>query len=274
MDLDTIIYIGASIVLVLVVLIGVSNYGILAIPVVIFAIATLLLIILMNFADFLIFPIVTKSLNMEVILSKEHRVPKAQNCIIKYVNGLYYATGYLTANIYKYVFSAESINPEEQAVIPDAPDKWERIIMNTKFPFKFNLIATAEDVQKYREDLEGQRGFLEFQLSREQNATNPNPLTIKEFDRKINIIQARIDRISEGELPTYSIMYIESTSVGVSEKEASDLLTEQLNHLSTVFNSFDLSINRVVGRELHALFGLNYRLLSVDEMSKQFQIQN
>ena len=272
MDVETIIYLGLSSVIVLVVLTGGGRYGAGALPVIIIGIVIFLLIFIMNFADFLLFPLITKYLNVEIVLSKEHSVPKSQDCIIKYVNGLYYATGFLTANIYKYVFAAESEVSDEQGMT-DAPDKWERIIMNTKFPFKFSMIATAEDVQKYREELEGQRGLLEFQISRESQATNPNPLSLNELQRKINVVQTRIDRISEGELPIYSVMYVESTAVGVSQKEAMDLLTDQLNHLQTVFNAFDLSIARIVGRELHALYGLNYRLLDLEGLSKHFQMQ-
>ncbi len=274
MDAETIVYLSATSMIIVFVIAGIGNYGLLGIPVLVLGIAALIMIFALNFADFIVFPMITKSLNIEVSLSGEHKVPSSQSCIIKHVNGLYYATGYLTANVYKYVFSAESANMDEDQSLAAAPDKWERIIMNTKFPFRFNLVSMTEEVQKYRENLEGQRGFLEFQLSREVNAANPNQLTITELQRKINIVQTRIDRISGGELPTYSIMYIESTAMGVSEKEASDILTEQLNHLQTVFNTFDLSIIRIVGREIHALHSLNYRLMHMDELTKHFQTQN
>ncbi len=273
MDLDTVVYLGASSVMVVLIITGASNYGLLAVPVVVLGLIVLLLLFMLNFADFVLFPFVAKYLDMEIMLSKDHRVPKAQNCVLKYVNGLYYATGYLTANVYKYVFASEGATSEEELGMADAPDKWEGIIMNTGFPFKFNLVSVAEEVQKYREELEGQRGFLEFQLSKENNASTPNQLTILEIQRKISVVQARIDRISSGEFPTYSLMYIETTAVGVSEKEATDFLAEQLSHLQTVFGTFNLSISRIVGRELHIIHGLNYRLMSIEEMSHHFQEQ-
>lgn len=274
MDLETVIYLGASAVMATVVITGAANAGVLAGVVAVLGVVILLLVFLLNFADFLIFPLVAKYLNVEVMLSKDHRVPSSQNCVIKYVNGLYYATGYLTANVYKYVFSAESASLGDEQGLSEASEKWERVVMNTKFPFKFNLISVPEEVQKYREELEGQRGFFEFQLSKESSASNPNQLTITDLQRKINIVQTKIDRISSGELPTYSVMYVETTAVGVSEKEAMDLLSEQLGHLQTVLNAFDLSITRIVGREMHILHGLNYRLMSFDEMAHHFQPQN
>jgi acetolactate synthase small subunit len=89
----------------------------------------------------------------------------------------------------------------------------------------------------------------------------------------MNVIQTRIDRIGQGEKPIDNIMYIESTAVGVSLKEASDSLTNQLNELQTVFNVFDLSINRVIGRELYLLFRMNYVIPGIGELMDSFQIQ-
>ena len=84
---------------------------------------------------------------------------------------------------------------------------------------------------------------------------------------------ARIDRIGEGERPVNSVMYIESTAVGVSQKEAMDRLTNQLNELSTVFNIFDLSIARIMGREMYLLHNFNYRIPDLAELTSGFDIQ-
>ena len=189
------------------------------------------------------------------------------------MNGLYYATGYLTANIYNYVFEAEAVQEGEDAVLGAAPDKWERIVMNAGFPFKYNMIAVAQEVQKYRDELEGKRGVFEFQLSHEMSSESPDQMTIDDLQRKMNILGARIGRLSEGERPVDSIMYIESTAVGVSEKEAADALTNQLNHLQTLFSSFDLGINRVVGREMYHLFTFNYALPEEDMLTQVFSMQ-
>lgn len=272
MDIDTVLYLGLCSIVVLLVITGAADYGAFAGVIIILSLIVLLLIFMLNFADFLIFPFITKHLNVEIMLSKDHRTPNSQNCVLKYVNGLHYATGYLTANVYKYVFASEYAAPLEEG-IGDSAEKWERVVMNTKFPFKFSVVSMAEDVQQYRDELEGERGYIEFQMSKEQQATSPNALAIKEMERKLNVIQARIDRISQGELPIYTTMYMETTAVGVSEKEAMDLLNEQLTHLQTAFNIFDLNISRVVGREMHTLHTLNYRVMDVEELKKHFQLQ-
>ncbi|MGC8479252.1 MAG: hypothetical protein ACP5M9_01100 [Candidatus Micrarchaeia archaeon] len=273
MDEETVMYLGLSCITPFVLLITASSLGAIGIIIDIFAVLAVAVILLINYADFLIFPLVTKIFGIKIQLSKEYYCPKEQNCVIKQVGGIYYATGYLTANLYNYVFKSEGSNMSDDDQIVSGPQKWERIVMNVDFPFKFNVISNSKDVQKYREDLEGERGFLEFQISRESNSVNPNQMTLTELERKMNIIQTKIDKMSSGELPLNTIMYIETTAVGITEKDATDSLTNQLNMLETVFHTFDVSIVRVVGREIHTLHKLNYVLYDAAAMSKLFQNQ-
>ncbi len=273
MDERTLIYLAACAVPMIIALTNIASYGPLSIIVAVFVLIGLMLLLILNYADFLVFPALTRLFNITVQLSRDHTVPKAENCIIKHYKSLYYATGYLTANIYGYVFSEEMVSEGEEEKMVSAPDLWENIVMNTDFSFKFSIVTSTKPVQKYREDLEGQRGYLEFQLSKEEQQQNPNQLTINEIQRKIAILQARINRVSAGELPLDSIMYIETTAVGVSEKESTDELQNQLNHLETVLSSLDLSITRVLGREMHTLYKLNYRVFSASEMRGAFQMQ-
>ena len=191
---------------------------------------------------------------------------------MKYSNGIYYATGYLTATSTS-TSSPRSSETEDEPELIAAPDKWEKAMMNIHFPFKFNMVVAAEDIQKYRDELETKRGLLEFQYSKEMQATNPSPMSLESMQRQISVIQTRIDKIGEGEKPVNSIMYVESTAVGVSLKEASDALTNQLNELQTIFNIFDLSLIRVVGRELYQLFKLNYLMPDLNELSSSFDEQ-
>ena len=273
MDAETIFYISIPSVLILLLLSALPRYGPFGIVIAILSLLSIILIFVINYADFLIFPAITQALGISVILANNYTAPKKQNCIIEYIGGIYYATGYLTANIYGYVFSAENVVEGEEAQLGGAPERWERIVSNVKFPFKYNIVSSAKDIQKYREELEGQRGFLEFQISRESNSTNPNQMTIEALRRRVSILQARIDRISTGERPLKSIMYMETTAVGVSEKEATDALELQLNQLETLFSSFDISMTRVIGREMHFLHRFNYRVYDFKSISSIFQEQ-
>ena len=274
MDEETIIYIGLTCIVAIIALLFAGDYGSLSLVAVALSVITIIVVILLNYADFVLFPVFTSLLNIRTIPAKNYQIPKSQSSIIKNVNGLYYATGYLTANIYNYVFAAEKVDETEEMKLASAPDKWERIVMNVHFPFKFHMITYANDIQQYRDELEGKRGFLEFQLSREMMSGNPNQLTIDDFQRRISVLQARIERLSSGERPVGSVMYIETIAVGVSEKAATDALNNQVTQLQTVFNAMDLSITRVVGRELYLLFRFGSFLpTSAGEIEGMFNVQ-
>ncbi|MGC8628682.1 MAG: hypothetical protein ACP5T4_00520 [Candidatus Micrarchaeia archaeon] len=273
MDSNTIFYIGTcSLIALMTASVG-SLYGPFALIMGILSLLTIVTLFIINYADFLLFSLFTLLFGIREIPAKDYYIPKTNDCVIKYVNGIYYATGYLTANVYNYVFTVEQIQEGEEAVLSEAPNTWERIVQNISFPFKYNILCYSEDLQEYRDELEAKRGTLEFQLSREMSSSSPSQLEIEDLQRRINIIQTRIDRLSSGERPINAVMYIESTAVGVSEKEAMDALTSQLNHLQTVFGSFDLNIVRVVGRELYSLFRFNFALPQKEEMELMFSVQ-
>ncbi|MEM0074480.1 MAG: hypothetical protein QW091_01995 [Candidatus Micrarchaeaceae archaeon] len=273
MDFNTILYLATCSIIAILVGAATTTYGSSAIPIVVLSIIAILLFFIINYADFLLFPVFTNIFNIKQIPAKDYYIPKSNNAVIKYVNGIYYATGYLTANIYNYVFTVEQIQEGEETLLAEGPNNWERIVQNITFPFKYNIVCYAEDLQKYRDELEARRGALEFQLSREMSSTTPSQLTIEDLQRRINIIQTRIDRLSSGERPINAAMYLESTAVGVSEKEALDALAAQLDHLQTVFGGFDLSITRITGRELYLLFQFNYAVPQQQALELVFTVQ-
>lgn len=273
MDEKTILYLVASLLVAVLIFLNDLKFGIIGAIAAILAVIAIAVILLLAFADFLIYPLFTKVLKITTIPAKNYTIPKSNDAIIKYINGVYYATGYLTGNIYGYVFAQEQKEEAESALIA-APEKWEKAVMNVHFPFKLNIVTSAEDIQRYRDELETKRGLLEFQYSKETESSNPSPMGLENIQRQINVIQARIDRMSQNERPISAIMYLETTAVGVSEKEAEDNLSNQLNELQTIFNVFDLSITRVIGRELYHLFKINYIVPSTKELYSTFQAQS
>ena len=272
MDENTIIYLGLSLLIAIIVISSGSKMGSVGIVIVALAFLTIILILMLSFADFIIVPLATRLFNISIVPAKNFIIPSAQDAVIKYSNGIYYATGYMTANIYNYIFAQEQ-EIDEQTELTMAPDKWEKAIMNIHFPFKFNIVSASEDIQRYRDELEGKRGLLEFQYSKETQSSNPNSMGLENMQRQINVIQTRIDKIGEGEKPVNSIMYVESTAVGVSQKEASDALANQLSELQTIFNVFDLNLTRVIGRELYQLFKFNYLIPGLSELTSTFDVQ-
>jgi hypothetical protein len=272
MDQNTIVHLAVSMIIVIMVITGASNYGVLQLALISFALIATTIILLLCFADYLVFPSFTRLFGVNIIPYKNYVIPKDQDSVVKYVNNNYYATGFVTANIYNYIFSAESVEDDDDTLVL-APEKWEKATMNLHFPFKFHLISAAEDIQNYRDELETKRGLYEFQFSRESTNTTPNPMGLEAIQRQIRVVQARIDRLGSGEKPVNSVMYIESTAAGITEKDARDALTKQLTELVTVFNVFDLNMIRVYGRELYLLHKMNYLIPTLKELRDQFQQQ-
>ncbi len=272
MDVKQILYLAASLLVALLVFIAAPKFGIFGTIIIILSLVTIAIIAILAFADYILFPVFTKMLNIIIVPSKDCVITRSQDAVVKYTNGIYYATGYLAANVYNYVF-AEEQPTDDQTELVAAPDKWEKATMNIDFPFKFNLIVSGEDIQKFRDELEAKRGLLEFQYSRESSTTTPNAMELENIQRQIRVIQARIDKLGAGLKPLNSLIYLESIAVGVSEKDATDKLSGQLSQLQTVFNIFDLSITRVVGRELYQLYRLNYVIPKFNELESEFPIQ-
>ncbi|MEM3841307.1 MAG: hypothetical protein QXN59_01260 [Candidatus Micrarchaeaceae archaeon] len=250
------------------------GHGVLYAVVIVLAIIALALVVGMNWADSIIYPAFMRLLNITVEPAKGYYVSKHQDAIIKEVNGIFYATGYLTGNVFSYRFKQESIEEDEDQQMADAPERWERAIMSIKFPFKFHIISTGRDVQKVRDELEGKRSYQEYQLSRLMQSNSSNDMAIADIQRKIRTLQTQIDRIAQGEKPISSLMYIETTAAGVSSKAAIDLLDEQIRQLQVSLSILDLQMSRIVGRELYSIFKFNFAIpLSEAEIASEFDRQ-
>lgn len=273
MDASDIVYLAICIIAIFIVFATASVFGKVWSTIAgLLAFLTLILILALNWIDFVIFPMFTKIFGISFQVAKDYIIQKGQDAIIKNVNGLYYATGFITANLFSYTFKEEEVESDIEGKMLTAPENWERAVMSLGFPFKFHVIAVGKDVQKIRDELEGKRSYQEFQLSQAlQNEKASSETAITEIKRKISIYQARLDRISAGEKPISSVMYFETTAVGVSEKAAEDALALQIKQLQIAMSSLNLRLIRIVGRELYTLFRFNFGLpLSYEELASEF----
>jgi hypothetical protein len=269
MDEETIVYLMFSLLVPIVSLafvpeLGKGVFGLLSAILILLGIAAILI---MNWADFVLFSLVTTIFNVTFQPAGGYKIIKTQDAIVKDVNGLYYATGFVTANLFGYVFKQEEAVDQvsEDAKLIGAPDAWERAVMSIGYPFKFHVLSTGLDVQKVRDELEGKRSYQEFQMSRAMQSTGSNDIAITDLQRKINVLQTQINRISQGEKPIATIMYAETTAIGISEKAAIDALTGQINGLQVALGALDVDLIRVVGRELYTLFNFNFGLPTSEE---------
>ncbi len=262
MDEEAIVYLVFTCVIPILVIANLSAFGggIYTYIVVILCAFLIAFIFTMNFADFLLFPLITGVIGMTFQPYKDYKITKSQEAVIKNVNGLYYATGYLTANLFSYVFKAEREEEAQDLKQVQSVDVWEKAVMSIPFSFKFNVISSGRDIQIVRDELEGKRSYQEFEMSKALSSKSSNEMVINDIQRKMNVIQTQIDRISQGEKPIASLMYFETTAVGVSEKAALDSLTAQLKQLQIAASSLDVQLLRIVGRELYILFKYSFSL--------------
>lgn len=250
---------------------GRGIFGIIAVALTLLGVV---LILIMNWADYVLFSLITDILNITFRPASGYKIVRTQDAVVKEVSGLFYATGFITSNLFPYVFKQEEETLDNTKLI-SAPDTWERAVMSLGFPFKFHVLSTGLDVQKVRDELEGKRSYQEFQMSRALQSGSANEVTITELQRKINVLQAQIDRISQGEKPIATLMYIETTAIGVSEKAALDVLSAQIKSLQIALGSLDVNLARVIGRELHTLFKFNFALpTDRDEIASYFNQQS
>ncbi|MGI0133959.1 MAG: hypothetical protein ACREBW_03255, partial [Candidatus Micrarchaeaceae archaeon] len=151
------------------------------------------LIMMINWVDFMLFSLVSNMFNITFQPAAGYKLVKGQDSILKNVNGLYYATGFVTGNLFAYSFKEEVGEvSEDQTKLVGAPEKWERAIIGLGFPFKYHVVSAGLDVQKVRDELEGKRSYKEYQLSRAYvNAANE--VTITDLQRRISVIQAKVD---------------------------------------------------------------------------------
>ncbi|MCL5430051.1 MAG: hypothetical protein M1504_01070 [Candidatus Marsarchaeota archaeon] len=217
-------------------------------------------LLIMTFADYVVFPLITGMLDITFQPYKNYKITRSQDAVVKNVNGLYYATGFVTANLFSYVFKAEKLEEDTELKRIEAPESWEKVIMSIPFSFKYHVLSVGLSVQTVRDELEGKRGYQEYQMSRALQSAKANDMVIADIQRKLNVIQARIDSIGKGEKPIASLMYIETTAVGVSEKQALDQLSAQVKQLQISMSAMDVQLLRVVGRELYTLFKFGFGL--------------
>lgn len=236
------------------------------------ALLTGFFILALNWADFLVFPAIMNMMSVTFQPAKDYTIVRRQDAVLKNVGGLIYATGFATGNLFSYTFKAEQEEQNVEEKMITAPENWERAVMSLDFPFKFHVLSIGRDVQKVRDDLEAKRGYQEFQLARSlENEKASAETVVTDIRRKIDIIQAKIDRVSAGEKPIQALMYFETTAVGVSEKAALDALEGQIKQLQIGMSSLNLEITRVAGREVYALFRLNFAVpLSAQEIVTEF----
>lgn len=235
------------------------DLGAFGIILIFFLLGILLLLPLTMFFDFLVLPFFTNILGIIEIPAEGYKITKKQDAVIKYVNGVYYAIGYLGASIYEYVLRREEPEENLEGRFIQGLELWERAVSNIKFPIRFNIISFQRDLVAARRELEEQRDYWEYRLSKEMQATMPNAMEIDNIQRKIRILDVKLNRMSAGEKPLGVLMFASVYACGLSEEAALRNLEATIKEATvTLGNALDLKVERLYGRDLRNAFFLEY----------------
>jgi hypothetical protein len=276
MDEEGIMYLALALVVILMCLSFTPKMGggFLSIIAALIIVAAACLVVILNFADYLLVSIGFGALGITFQPAAGYTINRQQNAVVKEVGGIYYATGYITGNLFSYEFKQELTESDTTEKIKEAPIRWEMAVTNTNFPFKYHLVSSGLNVQDIRDELEGKRSYQEYQMSKVMQDSSGKDMAITEIQRKINVLQRKMDRISGGEKPIGSVMYVETTAIGVSEKAAVDELERQIGALQIALSPMNVDLMRIVGRELYTLFQFSFAMpLDYEETKTYFDKQ-
>ena len=79
------------------------------------------LVVVLNFADYLLVSIGFSTLGVTFQPAAGYTINRQQNAVIKEVGGIYYATGYITGNLFAYEFKQELGDVGHPSKIIEAP---------------------------------------------------------------------------------------------------------------------------------------------------------
>jgi hypothetical protein len=277
MDEEGIVYLAFAMVVLLIALTFVSKMGggIFSIFAALIVMMTACTVVILNFADYIVVSLGFSAIGLTFQPAAGYKINRQQNSAIKTVGGIYYATGYVTANLFNYEFKQELEQTDTEERMIEAPLRWELAVTNIKFPFKYHLLSSGLNVQDIRDELEGKRSYQEYQMAKVMQNSKGGDMAIADIQRKINVLQRKMDRISGGEKPIGSIMYVETTAIGVSEKAALDELERQIGALQIALSPMNVDLQRVIGRELYTLFKFSFAIpLNYDETRSYFDKQS
>jgi hypothetical protein len=134
-------------------------------------------------------------------------------------------------------------------------DLWERAVASVCFPFKFCVLSFLEDILKFREDVETRRAAAQLRLGREREKPRPDAITLAKWEREVAKQNELLARLSAGEKPLGTLMYITTLAIGVSPGAATAIVKGQANELKATFsNALNVEILELKGEDMKKCF--------------------
>jgi hypothetical protein len=219
--------------------------GVFKIVVVGFCVLSLILSAVVYQVGFIVLPFITRILKVREIRSGGFEIPPSQDVVLKNVGGFYYAAQFMYAKLYE---SATAGVEEEQSSYMDL---WERAVASVDFPFKFCVLSYLDNILKFREDVETKRASAQLKLGREREKPRPDALTIDRWEREVAKQNELLARLSSGEKPLGTLMYVMTIAIGVSPEAAIAAVKGQSSELKATFsNALNLEIIELKGEDM------------------------
>lgn len=235
-----------------------ANLGFFGLILFFISLAFVALIPITMFLDYLVLPAFTYLFRITEIPADGYEIVPEQNAIIKNVQGIYYAIGYLGISIYEYVLRREEPEENIQLQFLQGLELWERAVERFNFPLSIDLISFQRDLMATRREFEEQRDYYEYRLSKELQAPNPNALEVEALQRKIRIVNLKLNRMSSGEKPIGVLMYATVIAYGSNKQAALQNLNALIKEATvTLSNALDMKVERLSGRDLRNAFLLS-----------------
>ncbi len=199
---------------------------------------------------FIVMPFITRKANISIVSSiGDYEIPPAQDVVVKHVGNVYYATAFLSIEIYE--------SPTQQVDEGTYYNEFfERAVSNLKYVSKIAYIMYVEDISKKRQEIDTKRAEIQLKLQRERDKGDPDPLRLDKLASELKEFDYQLEKLIRGIKPMGVIAYAMTTAAGISKDAAITAARAQAEQVRTaISNSLNVEVKR----------------LSCDEMLKCFE---
>lgn len=198
---------------------------------------------------YVLWPFLTSGMKIVQMTDTGFEIPPSQDAILKYTNGVYYASMFLGVRIY------ESITDKTQEETAIYTEYFERAISAVKFMAKYCMLIYVKDLTKYRESIETRHAEAQLRLSREREKPEPDVLKLDRYEREVAMWESQMTRLTQGIKPMGTIAYVMTTATGFSKEAAVAAARTQANELrATISNALNVEVVPLKGEEMLLCF--------------------
>ena len=198
---------------------------------------------------YVIVPLILQRGNIVQIMEGGFEVPPSNDCVLKNVGGIYYASKYLGVRIYE---SASEKTTEENMVYSEY---FERAISSVKYVTKFAMMVYIKDISEHRSRIETKHAEAQLRLARERDKPDPDVLRLDRYEKEVAMWENQITKLTRGIKPMGLISYVMTTAVGISKEAAMAAASAQANELkATIANSLNVQVDLLTGDEMLRCF--------------------